>query len=67
MKTPMKTSRGCLTRWNGYYSTVKRDNQLQLSLEDSHRSSEMVTVFAVDDDGIVQDGENGTDVKVLHI
>ena len=67
VKKTLKTARGCATRWNGFYKTVKRNNLLQLSLEVSLRNSQTLTVFAVDDDGIVQDGENGTDVKVRDI
>ena len=44
-----------------------RNNLLQSFLEDSHPSNDMLTVFAVDDDGIVQDGENGTNVDVRDI
>ena len=44
-----------------------RNNLLQSSLEASHGRNIKLTVFAVDDDGIVQDGENGTNFKVHEI
>ena len=44
-----------------------RNNLLKSFLEDPHPSNDMLTVFAVDDDGIVQDGENGTNTEVRDI
>ena len=56
-----------MTRWGGLYRIIMRNNLLKSFLEDPHPSNDMLTVFAVDDDGIVQDGENGTNTEVRDI
>mmetsp|Transcript_49168 Transcript_49168/g.91473 ORF Transcript_49168/g.91473 Transcript_49168/m.91473 type:complete len:925 (+) Transcript_49168:45-2819(+) len=61
---PLTTVRGVVTRWNGYWSAVQRNNRLMPFIEAALESSGRVNVFAETEDGVVQDGEEGEDGEV---
>mmetsp|Transcript_44022 Transcript_44022/g.60118 ORF Transcript_44022/g.60118 Transcript_44022/m.60118 type:complete len:375 (+) Transcript_44022:1617-2741(+) len=56
-----------MTRWNGYSMCVARNNTLHDPLETSLRKDAEVTIYAIDDDGVVQDGQNGTNVEEVTV
>ena len=64
VQNPIKPVKGAMTRWNGCRMCVARNNTLHDPLETSLRKDAEVTIYAIDDDGVVQDGQNGTNVEV---
>jgi hypothetical protein len=64
---PLTTVRGVVTRWNGYWSAVQRNNRIMPYIQSALEAAGRVTVFRETEDGEVRDGEDGGTAELVEV